>query len=117
MGRHVRMLGVAATALLALLVVFAVQLINSQSTARRDVEHRFLDRAKAGAALTESLFGSASTTAQPENAKRYGGARVSARTLGNQAKQTKSAYLLLLSQDGRVISASPGTPANATRAV
>src|SRR6059036_2820089 len=113
MGRQLRVLGVAAVALIALLVVVAVQLVSSQSTARRDVEHRFLDRAKAGAALTESLFGSASSTSQPDNAKRYGGARVSPKALGQQAEQTKSLYLLLLSRKGAVISASHGTPANA----
>jgi type II secretory pathway component PulK len=80
MGRQARVFGVAVVALLALLAVFAVQLINSQSTARRDVEDRFRDRAKAGAALTESLFGSAASTAQADNAKRYGTARVPPQT-------------------------------------
>jgi signal transduction histidine kinase len=117
MGRQARVFGVAAAALLALLAVFAVELINSQATARRDVGDRFRDRARAGAALTESLFGSASATAQADNAKRYGAARVSPRTLARGARQANSRYLLLLSQDGTIISASTGAPAAAARSV
>ncbi len=117
MGRQVRVLGVAAAALIGLMVVFAVSLFGSQSAARKDVESRFGDRAKAGAALTESLFGSASATAQAQNAKRYGAARVSPRLLARDAKQSNNLYMMLLSSDGRVISVSPGTPVAATRAV
>jgi hypothetical protein len=103
--------GVVVAALLALLTVFAVELVESQSNARKDVESRFRDRARASAALTESLFSSASATAQAENLKRYGAAHVSSRTLGVRAKQSQNAYLVLLSKNGSIISASPGTPA------
>jgi signal transduction histidine kinase len=110
-------LGVAAAALLALLVVFAVELADSQSKARRDVESKFQDRAKSSAALTESLFGSATTSAQAENAKRFGSAHVSPRTLAAAAKRGNNSYLLLLDKQGRIIASSPGTPPAVKRAV
>jgi signal transduction histidine kinase len=110
-------LGVAVAALLALLTVFAVELADSQSKARRDVENRFRDRARASAALTESLFASASTSGQQENAKRYGDARVSTQALAKQAKQSNNLYLLVLSREGKAIAASPGTPSAVKRAL
>src|SRR3954469_16144853 len=92
---------VASAAVLALMVVFAVELVDSQSKARRDVESRFRDRAKVTSALTESIFGSTSTTSQVENARRYGAARVSPAALARQAKQSQLRYLLVLDSRGR----------------
>ena len=92
-------------------------LADSQSKARGDVEGRFGDRAKASAVLTGSLFGSASASAQAENARKFGGPRVSPRALAREARQAGSRYMLLLSQDGKIIAASPGTPIAARRSV
>ena len=118
MGRQSRMvLGIAGAALLALLAVFAVELADSQSKARQDVKDRFRDRAKVSASLTESLFGSAGTSGRAENARRYGAARVSPRTLTEQAKQSRNLYALVLSDEGRVLATSSGTPATVTRSV
>jgi signal transduction histidine kinase len=111
------LLGVAAAALLALLVVFAVELIDSQSTARRDVEDRLGDRAKASAALTESLFTSAGASVQAENARRYGTEKVSPRLLAADLRESNGIYLMVLSEDGRIISSAPGTPPAAIRSV
>jgi signal transduction histidine kinase len=118
MGRQSRMvLGVAAAALLALLAIFAVELIDSQSKARRDVQSRFRDRAKVSAALTESLFTSTASESQADNARRYGAAQVSERTLANQQKQGRLLYMMVLDARGRIIASSPKTSAAAKQAV
>jgi signal transduction histidine kinase len=118
MGRQSRMvLVVAAAALLALLTVFAVELIDSQSKARRDVQSRFRARAKVSAALTESLFTSTASESQADNARRYGAARVSERTLASQQKQGRLLYLMVLDARGRIIASSPKTSAAAKQAV
>jgi signal transduction histidine kinase len=108
---------VAAAAVAALMAVFAVELIDSQAKARRDVENRFRDRAKVTGALTESIFGSTSSSTQAENARRYGGRQVSPAALAGQAKQGRLQYLMVLDQRGRIIATSPGTPPAAGRAI
>ena len=118
MGRSSRLvLAAAVVALLGLLIVFGVVLSDSQTKARDDVEGRFADRAKASAELTGSLFGSASSSAQAERARKFGGPRVSAEALGAEVKQSNGRYLMVLSQRGEILGASPGTPAAARRAV
>ena len=118
MGRQSRVvLGIAGVALLALMAVFAVELADSQSKAREDVQDRFRDRAKVSASLTESLFGSAGTSGRAENARRFGGARVSPQALTKQAKESRNLYALVLSEEGRLLAASTGTPAEVKGAV
>jgi signal transduction histidine kinase len=108
---------VASAAVLAVMVVFAVELVESQGKARRDVENRFRDRAKVTSALTESLFSSTATTSQVENARRYGGPHVSSAALARQAKQSRLHYLLVLDARGRILAPSPGTSPAAERAI
>ena len=110
-------LGAAIAALLALLLVFGFVLLDSQSKGRDDVEGRFGDRAKASAALTGSLFGSASVSAQADNARKFGGARVSTQALAREVRQSNGRYVMVLSQSGRILGASPGTPPAARRLV
>ena len=69
------------------------------------------------ASLTEALFGSAGSTARAENARRFGTARVSRRTLTSQARQSRNLYALVLSEEGRLLAASTGTPAAVKRSV
>jgi signal transduction histidine kinase len=108
-------LGVATLALLALLTVFAVELVDSQAKARRDVATRFSERAKVSAALTQALFTSSSQTGQAS--KQYGAAQVSARAMAAAAKQSSAAYLVLLDSAGHVISHSPSTSPSVLRAI
>src|SRR3712207_1464682 len=93
--------GMALAILIALLVVFAVGLADSQSHARDEVEQRFRDRAEVSAALTEALFSSTTTSGQAENARRYGGARISTRTLDREADRSRNDFLAVLSEDGK----------------
>jgi signal transduction histidine kinase len=113
MGRRLRTtLIVVAAGLLAALLVCGYVLVDSQSSARRDIQDRFRERATSSAALTESLFASASGTAQRQNARRYGGAAISSDVLARDAGQANNLYLAVLSEEGKILGASPGTPAN-----
>src|SRR5258708_31539451 len=80
-------LGAGAVVLLALLATFAIALANSQSKADNDVKQRFRERAQVSAALTQALFATVSAESGPQNAKLFGGARVSAAALAKQQAQ------------------------------
>lgn len=108
-------IGVAAGIVLAVLVAFAVVLVNQQRGDRHDIQKSFRDRATVSAALTQSLFESSSTAGQAENARRYGSRRVPTKTLASAAEQGQSPYIVLLGPKGAVISSSPGTPAPVLR--
>ena len=102
---------IVAVAALALMVFFALQLAASQRDSRDDIETRFQERADVAAALTESLFSAttASSTAQADQAKTYGG-DVSTATMDRAAKQGSSVFQALFDEQGKLIAASSGTP-------
>ena len=101
---------IAGLVAVAVLVLLGVQLQNSQSKARHDVEARFYDRALVASALTEAIFGSASGSS--EAAKRYGTPVVKDEVLDGAAKSGRLRYAALLDQDGEVIASSQGFPAD-----
>jgi signal transduction histidine kinase len=110
-GRRSRVgVGIAAGIIVAVLVGFAIVLINQQSSDRSDIKDNFADRATVSAALTQSLFEASSTAGQAENARKYGTREVSAQTMAAGQQQGQSTYYLLLGSDGKVIAAAPGTP-------
>lgn len=101
----------AATLLLALLTVFAIELSGSLSKSRGDIERTFRQRATLASALTSSIFQSSSAQGAAQNAKRYGGP-VTTAALDRAAVSGQSAFLAVLDQQGRIIAASSGiTPA------
>jgi len=105
-----RVIAPAAVAAVALLVLVALAIHSSQTSARRALENGFAAHAKVSAALTHSLF--ASTSEIDQVATTYGTAHVSASVLQRQAQEQQGAELVLLSSDGRVIAASaPSAPA------
>ena len=107
--RRPRTVLIAAFALLAVLLgLFAYALINADSNERRDAERRFSDRAGVSAALTEGLFSSTSTTAQQENARRYGGPVIEPRALDAQARESRIAYMAVLDANGKVLATTTG---------
>ncbi|MFL5906846.1 MAG: ATP-binding protein [Solirubrobacterales bacterium] len=108
-------IGVAAALLLGVLVAFAIVLINQQRGDRNDIKDNFRDRATVSAALTQSLFEASSTASQTENARRFGTRDVPSQELAQQAQQGQSPYIVLLDPKGKVISSSPGTPAEVTK--
>ncbi|HEX2017242.1 MAG TPA: hypothetical protein VGN69_11150, partial [Solirubrobacteraceae bacterium] len=111
MDSRLRRILVAATALMvALLVVFAVELANAQQQARQDVEKRFHDRAQVSAYLTESLFQLSATNLEQQAAKQFGGPTISVAKLVKQARINQQPYTLVLDQRGHVLASTPGAP-------
>jgi signal transduction histidine kinase len=108
-------IGLAAGVVVAVLIAFAIVLLNQQRGDRNDIQDNFRDRATVSAALTQSLFQASSTAGGAANAKRYGTREVSRETLASAARQGQSTYMALLGPDGALISASPGTPAAVIR--
>jgi signal transduction histidine kinase len=111
-GRRSRIgIGLAAGVIIAVLVGFAIVLLNQQRGDRSDIKDSFRDRATVSAALTQSLFEAATTSAQAQNVQKYGTREVSQQTMAQAAQQGQSPYIVLLGANGDVISSSPGTPA------
>ena len=113
-GRRARIgIAVAAGLIAAVLIAFAVVLINQQSGDRTDIRDNFQDRATVSAALTQSLFEATSTSGQQQQRQQrlYGTQTVSSRTMGQAAKQGQSTYSVLVGPNGAVVASSPGTPA------
>jgi signal transduction histidine kinase/DNA-binding response OmpR family regulator/HPt (histidine-containing phosphotransfer) domain-containing protein len=96
---------VAALVTLALLAVFAVGLSDTQARSKADVKARVHERARLAAALIDSLFQTVQQQT-PQNAARYGGRFVTARTMDRYLQQNE--YLALLDRAGRVLAASTG---------
>ncbi len=109
--------GVAAVLTLGLLVGFGTSLYSSQAKARQAIRTRFVDRVGVSAALTESVFSSSASASQAIDAKLFGAPRVSPATLAAAAAKGQLADLVLLDAAGRLLAASPGTPAAVARAV
>jgi signal transduction histidine kinase len=110
-GRRSRVgVGIAAGIIVAVLVGFAIVLLNQQSSDRSDIKDNFADRATVSAALTQSLFEASSTAGQAENARKYGTREVSAQTMAAGQQQGQATYYVLLGPDGKVIASAPGTP-------
>ncbi len=90
--------------ILGLLAVFAIELSNTQSKSKRDVESRVHERALLAGALIDSLF---QTTQQqlPADTKTYGG-KIDSAVL-NQARRTND-YIAVLDSSGNLIANSTG---------
>ena len=111
-GKRSRLgIGLAAGVIVAVLVAFAVVLINQQHSDRTDIENNFKDRATVSAALTQSLFEASTTAGQAENARKYGTQNVSSQTMAEAAKQSQATYMLLLDSNAKLIAATPNAPA------
>jgi len=111
-GRRARAgIGLIVGILIAVLVGFAIVLVNQQGSDRRDIQNSFRDRATVSAALTQSLFEASSTSSQAQNARTFGAATVSPQTMAHAAARGRSPYVVLLGPGGALIASSPGTPA------
>jgi signal transduction histidine kinase len=116
--RHRRTLvALAVLALGGLLAGFAITLVNSQASDRRDVEKSFEERSQTSAGLIAALFGSATASSQQQDARQYGSAHVSNQKLAQAAKQGNSQYTALVDEQGRIIAASPGISAAELRSI
>jgi signal transduction histidine kinase len=96
--------GVAALIVVVALVLFAVELNSTQTSARQRVASSFYDRAQVTSALTQAVIASAAAT--PEEIRQYGSPTVSGGLLDQTAAKSHDAYAVLLDQQGRIIAAS-----------
>lgn len=96
---------VGACIVLALLVVFALELSDTQTRNRNEVRQQVHDRAVLASALINSLF---QTVQQqlPQDAQAYGGQSVSNQLLDANAAQ--NLYLVLLDARGELLASSKG---------
>jgi signal transduction histidine kinase len=107
----------SAALVLALLGSFAYVIVDSQAESRREAERRFAVGATSAAELTTALFVTAAEGTQRNAAKAYGGRAPDENALAAQAKKSGWRYALIVGSDGKVLAATPGTPAAVRRAV
>jgi signal transduction histidine kinase/CheY-like chemotaxis protein len=103
-ARTGRVVGPAAFAVVALLVLVALALRDSHNSARRAVENGFAAHAKVSAALTRSLF--ASTLDFEQLGGPFGAAHVNTSLLRREAAEEQLEDLVLLSSNGTVIAST-----------
>jgi signal transduction histidine kinase len=97
--------------LVALTGAFAYVIVMSQGTSRREAEKGFGAEAAISAQLAASLFTTSATSSAAAATKAFGGRTVDVGALTSQAKKSRSAYILILDRDGKLIAASRGAPA------
>jgi signal transduction histidine kinase len=103
---------VGFAALVALIVAAcAYVVVDSQARSRHETEKRFNAEAKIAAELTASIFTTTVGQAQQLAAKAFGGRVVDAQALASLVKRSQLGYAVILASDGKLLAASPGTPA------
>ncbi|HET6508848.1 MAG TPA: ATP-binding protein [Baekduia sp.] len=106
-GRRIDVISTGAgIAVVAILVLFAMQLHATQTNSRSRSVARFQERAEIVSALMQAVVASAGAPA--ENARQYGGARVDDATLDRTAARGHVAAAALLDAHGAVLAASSG---------
>jgi signal transduction histidine kinase len=115
MKRRAGLLAVSSLAVvvIALLIVFAVALANTQARAKHDVESRVHERAVLAAALIDSLFESASEPSQVPAT--YSRRVVTSTELGQHKGDNE--FLALYSSTDKLLAATPGFTASDNAAV
>jgi signal transduction histidine kinase len=112
-GKRPVIFAVMAGLIVAALVVFGLQLRSTQQDSRDDLEDRFADAAANNAALTQALFGSTTATSSGELTEQLGGDELSQDALEKRVEEGNSPYGFIVDEDGTVLAASKGTPADA----
>jgi hypothetical protein len=103
-AKRLRPVFIGATALLvALLGVFAYALAKSQQQQRRDVAHRFDDRAVVAAAVNESIFTLATNQTIATDSAQFGGPKVPKQLLARRVAANQAPYALILDAQNRVL--------------
>jgi signal transduction histidine kinase len=95
----------SAVVVVALLIVFAVELSNTQANSKAAIKSRVHERAVLAGALVNSVFSSVTQQIPAEVAK-FGGATISASALN--AEVGSNAYIVILGPNGHVLGASSG---------
>jgi signal transduction histidine kinase/DNA-binding response OmpR family regulator len=100
----------SAVVVLGLLVVFAIELSNTQAKSKADVEARVHERAVLAGALIDSLVQTLSQGI-PQDQKRFGAPVVSRATMNRYLGEDD--YLVLLDPSGHILASSRGFTAQA----
>jgi signal transduction histidine kinase len=87
-------------------------LADTQSDQRRDLRERYVERTEVAGSLIDSLFAVAFNSGVEQTVERYGGETVDQAVLDRQVARGQNHYLLVLADDGEVLAASSGTPAD-----
>jgi signal transduction histidine kinase len=103
--RATLLLFASAFAVVALLIVFAVELSNTQANSKTAIKARVHERAVLAGALVDSLF-STVTQQVPADVRAFGGRTVKATALNKDVGS--SAYLVILGPNGAVLASSSG---------
>jgi signal transduction histidine kinase len=103
--RSIVLLLSAAVLGLGLLVVFGIELSNTQAASKANIKGRVHDRAVLTAALVDSLFATVESGTSADERK-FGGPTVSTAAL-NEAKGT-SLYVVVLTPSGKLLGSSTG---------
>lgn len=104
----------AALALTAILVVFALLLAGNQDRARDRLEDNFADRAAVSSALIDGVFITSTQSSAQDYSSRFGGS-AGAPELDAAVREFNWSFAILTEPDGSVIASSAGTPAAAVR--
>jgi hypothetical protein len=102
----------ASVLLVALLAVLAYALASSQHQQRKDINKRFLDRARVAATVNESLFSLASSSVRPTDSQRFGGETVDSKFLAQRTALQQQFYAAILSSKGEVLAKAGAVPAD-----
>jgi signal transduction histidine kinase len=105
-GRASSVVGVAALIVVVALVLFAVQLLSTQSSSRQRVVSGFRDRARVISDLTQAVLASSSAVATAEAAQQSSSAKLASRPLDHTVANSYLAYAVLLDRHGRIIATS-----------
>jgi hypothetical protein len=100
----------AGMVFLVVTCAFAYLILDSHSQLRRESEKRFQTRAVLSAAMTDSLFATASGQQQQTAAKAFGERLVDPRALAAAVRRSRNEYGLVLDAKGKVLAASPDAP-------
>jgi hypothetical protein len=102
----------ASVLLVALLAVLAYALASSQHQQRKDINRRFLDRARVAATVNESLFALASSSVKPTDTQTFGGQTVDQERLAQRTELQQQYYAAILASDGKVLAKAGAVPAD-----
>jgi signal transduction histidine kinase len=111
LGPRPRPLILFAAVLVVLCVAFAWVVLRSQTDTRHQARKRFEAQSSLSAQLISTLFATALGPAQKTAAQTFGGATVDARAVARTARSSGYRYLVILDASGKVLAASPHTPA------
>jgi signal transduction histidine kinase len=107
-SRKTRIVLLATSALIAVVVIlFGQALISNHTTERDAAQRRFSDEAKVSSALISSIFDSSTAQAQQQLSKHFGG-KLDPSKLNAYAKRSQLSYIVVLDAQGHPLATSTG---------